>query len=171
MVHLAVRSCHVTLELQSESTLYSCLNVKGFFTQNRRKIWKLNDCNCTRNHNHLVCKSTLNYLAKLAKWLSWVVNTCLYGVFDCMFLSCQVRISEWRDALYFSEWQGTPCWKPKLNLKFKWLQLDSKPLLVMSRTHFLVNPASTVSWRSRNFFPKTGTKSEVYKWLWLDSKP
>ena len=28
------------------------------------------DCNGTRTHNHLICKRTLNHLAKLAKWLS-----------------------------------------------------------------------------------------------------
>ena len=33
-----VCSCHVTYEFQSESTLYSCLNVKEFLAQNRREI-------------------------------------------------------------------------------------------------------------------------------------
>ena len=55
----------------------------------------LSDCNWTRTHNHLLYKRTLKYLAKLAKWLSCVVSTYLYGAFDCMFLSCDVRISEW----------------------------------------------------------------------------
>ena len=45
----------------------------------------LSDCNETWTHNHLVRKRTLNHLAKLAKWLSSVVNTYLYGAFDCMF--------------------------------------------------------------------------------------
>ena len=31
------------------------------------------DCNGTRTHNHLVRKRTLHHLAKLAKWLSFVV--------------------------------------------------------------------------------------------------
>ena len=33
-------------------------------------------------------KPTLNHLAKLANWLSCVVNSYLCGEFDCMFLSC-----------------------------------------------------------------------------------
>ena len=41
-----------------------------------------------------LCKRTLNYLPNLAKWLSCVLSTYLYGAFDCMFLSCHVRVSE-----------------------------------------------------------------------------
>ena len=52
----------------------------------------LSDCNWTRTHNHLVHKRTINDLAKLAKWLSCVVSTYLYGAFDYMFLSCHIRI-------------------------------------------------------------------------------
>ena len=86
-VHLTVSFCHVTNLFQSESTLYSCLNLKELFAQNRREIWGLSYCNWTRTHNHLVRKRTLNRLAKLAKWLSCVVSIYLYGAFDCMFLS------------------------------------------------------------------------------------
>ena len=39
----------------------------------------LGDCNRTWTHNHLV---------KLAKWLSCVMSTYLYGAIDCVFLSC-----------------------------------------------------------------------------------
>ena len=60
---------------------------------NRRDIWSLSDSNRTWIHNHLVCKQTLNYLAKLAKY--WAVSTYMYGAFDCMFLSCDVHVSEW----------------------------------------------------------------------------
>ena len=70
---LTVYSYHVTYAFQSESTLYSCLNVKELLAGSRREIWSLSDCNCTRTHNHLVHKRTLNHLAKLAslaKWLS-----------------------------------------------------------------------------------------------------
>ena len=59
--------------------------------------WILN--NNTRTHNHLFHKRTLNYLAKLVKWLSCVVSTYLYGPFDCMFLSCHVHVSEWIHTL------------------------------------------------------------------------
>ena len=67
---LIVCSYHVTYAFQSESTLYSCLNVKELLARSRREIWSLSDCNWTRTHNHLVHKRTLNHLAKLAKWLS-----------------------------------------------------------------------------------------------------
>ena len=50
------------------------------------------DCNWIRTQNHVVLKWTLNHLAKLTKWLSCVLSTYLYGAFDCMFLSCHVRI-------------------------------------------------------------------------------
>ena len=108
---LTVCSCHVTYAFQNESTLYICLNVKELLVRNRRDIWSLSDCNGTRTHNHLVCKRTLNHLAKLVKWLSCVVSTFLDGAFDCMCLSCHVRISEWTHTLYLLECQGTPCSK------------------------------------------------------------
>ena len=85
-------------KFQSESTLHSCLNVKELLARNRREIWCLSDCNWTRTHNHLVRKRTLNHLTKLTKWLSWVVSTYLYGVFDCMFLSCHVCVSQWNKS-------------------------------------------------------------------------
>ena len=55
---------------QSESTFYSCLNVKELLAQSRCNIWSLNDWNWTRTKNHLVHKGTLNHLAELAEWLS-----------------------------------------------------------------------------------------------------
>ena len=77
----------------------SCLNVKELLAQRRRDIWNLSDCNGTRTHNFLVRKRTLNHLAKLAKWLSCVMSTSLYGTFDCIFLPYHVRISEWIHTL------------------------------------------------------------------------
>ena len=62
-------------------------------------IWSLSDCNWTQTQNHLVHKQTLNYLAKLAKWLSCVLSTHMYGAFDCMFLSCHIHVSEWIHVL------------------------------------------------------------------------
>ena len=38
-------------------------------------------------HDNFVRKQILNHLAKLAKWLSRVVNSYLYGAFDCMLQS------------------------------------------------------------------------------------
>ena len=70
-----VCSYHVTYAFQSESTRYSCLNVKKLLARNRCEIWRLSDCNLTRTHNHLVGKRTLNHLAKMAKWLSVRLQT------------------------------------------------------------------------------------------------
>ena len=59
-------------------------------------------------HNHLVCKRTLDHLAQLAKWLTCVVSTYLYGAFGCILLSCHLRVS----SLYsLPECQATPCSK------------------------------------------------------------
>ena len=60
-----VCSCHVTYAFESESTLYSCLNVKELLARSRHEIWRWGDCNWTRAQNHLVLKRTLNHLAKL----------------------------------------------------------------------------------------------------------
>ena len=83
-------SCHI--RIQSESTLYDCQNVKELLARSRCEIWSLSDCNWARTHNHLVHKRTLNHLAELAKWFSYVVSTYLYGAFDSIFLSCHVPI-------------------------------------------------------------------------------
>ena len=71
---LTVCSCHVTYALQSESRVYSTVG------RGRREIWSLSDCNSTRTQNHLVCKRTLNHLAKLAKWLSVRLRTKWFWV-------------------------------------------------------------------------------------------
>ena len=64
---LTLCSYHVTYAFQSESTIYSFLNVEELLAQNGGDIWNLSDCNGTWTHNHLVRKRTLN---DLAKWLS-----------------------------------------------------------------------------------------------------
>ena len=64
-----VCSCHVTYAFHSESTFYSCLNVKELLARSRREIWRLNDCNWTRTQNHLA------KLGSLAKWLSVRLRT------------------------------------------------------------------------------------------------
>ena len=75
---LTLCSSHITYAFHSESALYSCLNVKKILAQNKRKIWFLSDWNWTKTDNHLLRKRTLHHLAKMAKSLSWVVNTYLY---------------------------------------------------------------------------------------------
>ena len=126
-VHLTVCFYHVTYEFESESRLYSSLNVKELLARSRCHIWRLSDCDGTRTHNHLVRKRTINHLAKLVKWLSCALSTYLYGAFDCMFLSCHVRVWEWIHTLPLPECQGTPCSKQAPYLNIKWLQRDSNP--------------------------------------------
>ena len=46
------------------------------------KVVSLIDSNGIRTHNHFIRKRTLNHLAKLAKRLSCVVSTYLYGEID-----------------------------------------------------------------------------------------
>ena len=84
-VHLTVCFYHVTYAFQSESTLYSCLNVKELLARSRREIWRWSDCNWIRTHNHLVHKRTLNHLAIWPAWLNgWVF---VYELSGCGFES------------------------------------------------------------------------------------
>ena len=53
------------------------LKCQGIPCSQSHKIWSLSDCNCTGTHNYLVRKRTLNYLAKLAERLNWVVSNYL----------------------------------------------------------------------------------------------
>ena len=55
---------------------------------------QMSDSNEIRTHNYLIRKGILNHLANLAKWLSCVVSSYLYGGFDCMLLSFHERDSE-----------------------------------------------------------------------------
>ena len=100
--------------------------------RNRRDISTLTYFNRSRTHNHLVRKRTLNYYAKLAKWLSFVVSTYPYVAFDCILVSCHLRISEWIHTLYLPEFQGTPCLEQAWYLKFKWVQRDANPQTLSS---------------------------------------
>ena len=69
---LTVWYYHVTYAFQSESTLYSSLNVKQLLPWNKRDSWSLSDSNRIRAHIYLLCKRTLNHLAK---WLSVCLRT------------------------------------------------------------------------------------------------
>ena len=90
-------TCHV--RISREFRLYSCLNVKELLVRNNRNIWRLSESNGIRIHNQLVRKRTLNYLAKLAKWFSWVVSFYLHGAFNCMLSSCHIHLYS-ESALY-----------------------------------------------------------------------
>ena len=60
-----------------------CLNVKELLAQSRRHIWSLSDSNGIRTQNHLVCKQTLNHLAKLANMIRLC---CEYLSVRCIWL-------------------------------------------------------------------------------------
>ena len=138
----------VTYAFQSESPLYICLNVNELLVRNRSNVWSLSDCNGNRTHNHLVRQWTLNHLAKLSKWLSCVVSTYLYGAFDCVFLSCHIRVSKWIHTLYLLECQGTPYSKQGPYLKLKWGQWD-------------LNPEPLTLWMNTLPFSQTGQMIEL----------
>ena len=96
-----VCSCHVTYTFQSESTLYSSLNVKKLLARSRREIWRLSDCNWTRTQNHLVLKRTVS----LAKWLSVRLRTKWFW-FQVQLESLNLQISRllWtRSSLTFTQ--------------------------------------------------------------------
>ena len=76
-MHLTLCFHHIAHAFQSEYTLYINLNVKKLLARRSPDIWSLSDCNGTRTHNKLVRKRTLNHLAKLTNWLSWVLSTYL----------------------------------------------------------------------------------------------
>ena len=69
---LTVCYYQVMYAFQSESTLHSYLNVKELLAGTSCDIWYLSVSNEIRTHNHLVCKRTLNHLAK---WLSVRLRT------------------------------------------------------------------------------------------------
>ena len=65
-VYLTVCS-HVTYAFQSESILYSCLNVKELLARKMRDIWNLGEWNGTRTRNHLVRKRVINWAFTLKR--------------------------------------------------------------------------------------------------------
>ena len=105
-------------------------------------------CNWTQTQNHLTRKQTLNHLVKLAKWLSCVLSTYLYGALNCMFLSCHIRVFRvnphpivaWmlRNSLLelgmvvFWMWINTPKLKSTLKMRNRWdHSVRIKPVLVL----------------------------------------
>ena len=101
---LTVCSCNVTYAFPSESTLYSCLNVKELLARSRCKIWSISDCNLTWTQNQLVCKWTLNHLAKLAKWLSVSLRTKWFWV------RVQLQELTWFSKKWFFVWSSLSTW-------------------------------------------------------------
>ena len=104
----------------------------------------LNDCNRTRTHNHLDHKQALNHLAKLAKWLSCVASTHLFGTFDCMFLSCHMCMSESIHTLSCLNVKELIGW----NSHNIWSLSDSnpQPLSLWTNTQQFTKLAKWLSW-------------------------
>ena len=71
-----------------------CVNFKELLVRSRQHSWSLSDSKEVRTHNHIVGKRTRKHIARLAKWVSCVVSTYIYGAFDCMVLLCRVRVPE-----------------------------------------------------------------------------
>ena len=65
---LTVCFYHVMYIVWSQSTLYSCVNVKEVLAQNRRNIWCLSDCNGTQTQNYVLCKQTLKVFVHKLSW-------------------------------------------------------------------------------------------------------
>ena len=74
---MTVCSCHVTYALESESTLYSCLNVKEHLAWSRHEVWRLGDCKWTWKQNHLVLKLTPTI------WPNWPNDWPVFWVLVC----------------------------------------------------------------------------------------
>ena len=66
---------------------------------NLAKAFKHNticDSSGIQTHNHLVPKRTLNYFAKLAKWLTCFVSTYLYGIhLNFRYRACLEEVVFW----------------------------------------------------------------------------
>ena len=92
-VHLTVCFCYVTYASQSESTHYSCLNVKEVLAQSTREIWSLNDCNWTWTQNHLVRKRTRNH---------WAVFWLLIFTMHLILCSCYVTYAFQSESTVYS---------------------------------------------------------------------
>ena len=69
-------------------------NARHYLLVMTKKMRDAGDCNGTRTHDQLICKRTLKYFVKLAKWLSCVVSTYLYGMLLCVFIMSHTRL-EW----------------------------------------------------------------------------
>ena len=75
------------------------LNFKELFARSRCHSWSLSDSNQIWTHNHSVGERRVKNLTKLTNLLSCVVGNYLCRSFDCMLLSCHVRVSEWIHTL------------------------------------------------------------------------
>ena len=63
-------SCHI--RVLSEFVLWNCLKVKKLFSRNKHGIWDKSDHNEIQIYYQVLCKPTLNNLAKLANVVKWL---------------------------------------------------------------------------------------------------
>ena len=99
-------SCHVSISERIHKLYFLECQGTSSSKQELYLISKLLQGSGT--HNHLVQKNALNHLPKATKWVSWIVSRYLYGAFDCMSLSCPIRILEGIHTLYFPECLALP---------------------------------------------------------------
>ena len=66
-------------------TAFNMITNKNGAKKMAKHISSLSDCNGTKIPNHLVCKQTLNHLAKLAKWTVLWVLTCTIHLTVCSY--------------------------------------------------------------------------------------
>ena len=71
-------------------------------------FFSINFSNETWTHDHLVCKRTLKHLAKLAKWLGYVVITYLNSASIVQFYQVTYAF-KMNLHLLLPEFQGAPC--------------------------------------------------------------
>ena len=122
---LTVCSCHVTYAFQSESTLYSCLNVKELLARSRREIWRLNDecishisALCTRNLHaaqvgkHSTSSKNILLIALTMKLFSLFVYIKFFILFLFYFF---LKID---DTLIFFFWSKNGCFSRQGSFPF-----------------------------------------------------
>ena len=103
------------------------VNVREFLARRRDHVWISKESNEFLTHNHFVRKGTINHLAKLAKWLTYVwVLICRVYLTVCY---CHVTNEFETESTNYSliECQGTPYSKEAPYMIFKWQQRDSNP--------------------------------------------
>ena len=128
---LAVCSYHVTYAFQSESTLYSCLNVEELLARNRCDIYNLSDCNGTWTHNHELsgcgfesCCSHINLFFFLTKAFIWNYSATIRLHFYVLNLQEYIKKSNSLNGL------STNHSRFLVNIKGKWIQERQRHLKV-----------------------------------------
>ena len=132
-----------------------CLNVKELPARSRHHIWSLSDSNGILTHNDLVCKWTLNHLAKLVKWLSCVVSTYPYCAFEsrCSHLffrygTCFEQRAPWNLGNYRVWIHSKACaWHDK-NIQLK-NSLFLRIPIVLAQSSTLLPVQSTLDWLNK----------------------